>query len=238
MAISSFTIGVHGNILSVGFKSVENGNSLGLEEAREITRLLREYGPSKGFKGLVFHSDHPRIFCSGGRLNDYASQRQRLAGLKVNREITRHLENLKKWPGIKLALVNGDCFGGGMELLSSFDFCWATPDVLMGFWQRRIGLTTGWGGGQRMATKIGEQTVRRLLISGEQISAPQALRLGLIEKIVLKENIVAEGIQWLRAGINISPVIPTDWTASNEAKYFSKLWWNPFHRQVLERWKR
>lgn len=232
---SSFRDYIENGVLILEFHSPRTGNSLGLEEARELSRLLKK---NKSAKGLILRSAHPRLFCAGGRLSDYAALKKKSEGLRINREIARHLDGLALWPGLKLAVVNGDCYGGGMEWLASFDFRWGASDALFGFWQRRIGLTTGWGGGARWARFVPEDRLKSLLLSSDVFSAGEALRLGLMDRVVRREKIFADALDWMSAACDRNEVRPTSWTARTEGSVFNRLWWSELHRDSLRRWRK
>lgn len=232
--MSSFRAELHGEILVLHFSAPGAGNSFALEDARELTALLKQH---RNARAVVVLSGTPRLFCSGGRLSDYARLKQKAQGLKINGEITKHLESFAKWPGLKMALVNGDCYGGGMEWLGCFDFRWCVPSVLFSFWQRRIGLTPGWGGGKRWARILGEGMVRAQLLAADVFGCEEALRRGVVDRVVLEEKILAEALEWLERVLKRSDVLPVNWTAAGEKKMFADLWWSEAHRKVLKRWE-
>lgn len=219
----------------IGFHVAQSANALSLAAARELSQL------QKSLKGsslpVVFVSDHPSVFCSGGNLSDYKSLKGKAPGLKVNREIARHLDSFQSWPVPKLAVIEGDVLGGGMEWLSRFDFRWSAPSAVFSFWQRRIGLSTGWGGGKFWAEKIGEDRLRRLLIEARLISAAEALSIGVIDRLVISWNLDQEINDWAKRMCDPSVQSVLKWSAKKEASIFSKLWMGPVHRRALERWK-
>lgn len=232
--MASFSIELKNEILFLDFYSPRAGNSLGLSDAEEISVALKR---NKKARALVVHSSHERIFCSGGKLSDYAKMRDKKSGLAVNRKITAHLDFLAKWPGAKLALVNGDCYGGGMEWISSFDFRWTVPHALFCFWQRRIGLPPGWGGGRRWSELIGEKQLQQLLLSADVISSGQALHYGLVDRIVPSAHLFFEAGEWLQRVLDRGTYLPTRWSVKSAQRDFAKEWHSPQHRTVLENWK-
>jgi enoyl-CoA hydratase/carnithine racemase len=180
--MKAFKATEHENFLKVDFFVPRTANALSLEAARELRALQKQFSKIK--KPVIVSSVHPRVFCSGGNLTDYKKLKGKAPGLKVNREIASILNAFAAWPVPKLALIDGDVLGGGMEWLARFDFRWASPNAYFVFWQKRIGLSPGWGGGRAWAAKIGEDNVRRLLLEGQILSAGKAVRESLIDRIV------------------------------------------------------
>ena len=135
--------------------------------------------------------------------------------------------------------MDGPCFGGGVELISCFDYVITTAGSLFGLWQRRVGLTFGWGGEERLVRRLGQGNVNRWLISGETVSAYRALEVGLVDKICLKSSAQKEAnlfiAKALRYGIENFSLIKT--SEASQAENFSKLWLEGRHREILEKFK-
>jgi enoyl-CoA hydratase len=83
-----------------------------------------------------------------------------------------------------IAAVNGFALGGGTELALACDFIYASEKARFGQPEVSLGLMPGFGGTQRLARRIGPGRARELVYSGEQITAEQALSLGLVNAIV------------------------------------------------------
>lgn len=230
-----FKIVERDSFLQADFFIPESANALSLEAARELGAVVRKYKSWR--RPVVVSSVHPSVFCSGGNLSDYARLKGREPGLRVNREITKHLDAFAAWPVVKLAVVEGDVLGGGMEWLARFDFRWSVPNAFFAFWQRRIGLSSGWGGGRVWAARVGEARVRQLLLEGRLLSAGEALRLGLVDRVVSSWKIREEAERWA-AGLSGGAVgALTGWKAASESKVFSSLWMGSEHKAVLDQWK-
>lgn len=231
-----FKINEHPSYLHLDFLVPASSNALSLDVARELIGVRKKFAKWRG--AVVVSSAHASMFCSGGNLSDYKKLKTRDAGLKVNREITRCLDAFGAWPVVKLAVVEGDVLGGGMEWLARFDYRWCTPQVLLSFWQKRIGLSSGWGGGRAWADKIGEEQMRRLLLEARIVNASAALQFGLVDRVVSPWKIREEAAAWctgFKDPVNTSLL---KWSASSESKTFSSLWLNETHKSVLQKWKR
>lgn len=221
--------------LNIDFFIPGAANALSLEAARELRKLQKSYGKWK--KPVIVSSVHPRVFCSGGNLSDYKKLKGKPPGLKVNREIQSVLDGFGNWAVPKLAVVEGDVLGGGMEWLARFDFRWSTPNAFFAFWQRRIGLSTGWGGGKAWSRIIGEEKVRKLLLEARVLSAGEALRHGLTDQIFCSWKIAEEASRWAARMSGDSANVTVKWSAAGEARSFSSLWMAREHAVTLKNWK-
>lgn len=220
--------------LHLDFSASASGNALSLDVARELGAIQKKY--KKSTRPVVVSSQHRSLFCSGGNLSDYKKLKGKAAGLKINREIQKHLDEFGAWPVVKLAVIEGDVLGGGMEWLARFDFRWSTPHALFSFWQRRIGLSPGWGGGKAWARIIGEAKTRELLLEAELLSATEARRLGLIGRILSSWKIRESVVEWTASIDTESAQKLLSWKSNKENHLFSGRWMSDEHKAVLKKW--
>ena len=149
-----------------------------------------------------------------------------------------HLDHFYKLPVPKLALVTGDCYGGGVELISCCQWIYASPEVLFGLWQRKIGLSFGWGGYERLKGKMSQSSVTAWLLEGETKSAERCHQIGLVDKIIMTHKFSEEVADWVRRQSRLyekSFKTIYENLDINEAKTFESLWWSEYHRQELKK---
>lgn len=230
------------NALVVHFDNPQTSNAFGLEEANEFQKLAL-HAVQKKLSGFILTSDLP-VFCSGGHLKNYAKLKKS-EGLKVNKTICKILDQFQHLPIQTFALVTGDCFGGGIEVLSAFDSIYCTPNVYLGMWQRKIGLTWGWGGANRLKYRIPKKQLLKMLLEARTISAYEAQDMGLVDKIYPKELLTMKALESLKASsqlpsesfesakkLNLSKLSP-----KAESELFAKIWFNKSHQKVLSKFK-
>lgn len=234
--MSAFRIYENPTHLELEFCLVDSGNAMSLVAARELSKIVKSYRQWKS--PVVVTSGHPTLFCSGGNLTDYSNLKNRAAGLKINREITKCLQSFGAWPVVKLAVIEGDVLGGGMEWLGHYDFRWSTNSVFLTFWQRRIGLSPGWGGGTQWSQILGDSQTLKLLLEASLISAPRALDLGLVDRVLSASRIRDAIAPWCEQlkGESMNAII--NWSPLRERQIFEKLWLGPEHLAALARWRK
>ncbi|MEZ4872938.1 MAG: enoyl-CoA hydratase/isomerase family protein [Bdellovibrionales bacterium] len=185
--------------LVVTLDSPESGNAFSEEEISGIEEVFERY---KGnYKGIIFKSEGRRFFCSGGNLKKYRKM-NRKQGLKANRVIRSYLRTLDLLKIPTVAIVDGDCYGGGLELLSVFDHVIATPQSFFGFWQRKISLTFGWEG--RLKQRMAEQALRSCSLGARTLPASTALRLGLVDEVAPRSFAMERALHWLNQQSRLS----------------------------------
>ncbi len=224
-------------VLEAVFSNSESRNTLSLKVALELKELVNRARDSDGL--LVRAEGH--VFCAGGNIKDHIAI-GKAASLKGNREITSICEGLSKLAVPTIAIVEGDVLGGGVEFLSCFDIVFATPHVAIGFWQRRLGLVYGWGGGARLERRLGRQAVSRLAIQARAMTGREAFELGLVDRVVAQWQIRAEGIAELLRVASMPRKSVAVLKASAQRKGsgpesragFEKLWFGDDHKDRMK----
>lgn len=220
-------------VLEAVFSNADSRNALSLEAARELNDLVKH---ACSYDGLLIRAEG-RVFCAGGNIKDHIAM-GKAASLKGNREIALACESLSKLAIPTIAIVEGDVLGGGVEFLSCFDIVLATPHVAIGFWQRRLGLVYGWGGGARLERRLGRHAVSRLAIQARAMTGREAYEIGLVDRVVAPWQIREEGLAEL-IRVAVLPKEPVGTfkansqrsTASPESRAgFEKLWFGDEHQ--------
>jgi len=99
------------------------------------------------------------------------------------------------FPAPVYAAIAGYCMGGGLDLALACHHRVATPHAIFGHRGAALGLITGWGGTQRLPRLIGKARALEMFVAAERVSAPQALRMGLIDAIA--DDPLAEALRRL-----------------------------------------
>jgi enoyl-CoA hydratase len=108
------------------------------------------------------------------------------------------LERLENLPFPVIAAVNGYALGGGCELAMSCDFRIASKTAKFGQPEMSLGLIPGYAGTQRLTKIAGLGNALYLILTGETITAEDALRIGLVQKVTEPENLIDETMNLAR----------------------------------------
>ncbi len=105
------------------------------------------------------------------------------AARRFSRDGQEVFESIGKLPMLTVALVDGDCFGGALDLAMSFDLRFATPRSRFSHPGARLGIVTGFGGTSRWRRIVGRSAVNALMLGNHILSAEEALSIGLVDRV-------------------------------------------------------
>jgi enoyl-CoA hydratase len=123
--------------------------------------------------------------------------------LKKNKERSHRIENFIR-PVI--CAINGFCLGGGLELAMCCDIRIAAAHAKLGQPEINLGVIPGSGGTQRLTRLVGEGIAKELILTGQFIDAEEAWRIGLVNKVVPKENLMEEAMEMARLLLSKPPL--------------------------------
>ena len=157
-----------------------------------ITELLRAFDEVKQSPARVLIlTGAGKAFCSGMDLEDLKSLIGRSAeqSMQDSRTMASVFRSLYEFPKPTIAAVNGAAIAGGTGLALLCDFTLAVPEAKFGYTEVRIGFVPGIVS-TFLLRQVGEKIARDLLLTGRIFDAEEALRLGLITRIVPQEELV------------------------------------------------
>ncbi len=175
-------------------------NTLSRVVLTELAKLIAQLERRTDLRGLLFKSGKPGQFIAGADLNElgalaYSPREHVDQAIDFGHELFNRVSRL---PFPTVALIDGNCMGGGTELVLSMDERIAsnTSETKIACPETKIGLIPAWGGTQRFPRLIGLNAIE-LVCGGEPVSAKKALELGLIFDAVPVDRLLEEGCRWI-----------------------------------------
>ena len=159
---------------------------------QEMDQLIAAIGPRDDIKVLIITGEG-KAFAAGADIAEMVGKTQDQATefSKVGQRTFRNLELLSK-PVI--AAVNGFALGGGCELALACDFRIASSKAKFGQPEVNLGVIPGYAATQRLPRLIGLGNALFLLLTGEIVGAEEALRVGLVQKIVEPDGLMPAAV--------------------------------------------
>ncbi|RKX69991.1 crotonase [candidate division WOR-3 bacterium] len=122
---------------------------------------------------------------------------------RTGQRLTAKLENMEK---VTIAAINGYAFGGGCELAMACDLRIASDKMKIGQPELKLGIIPGWAGTQRLSRLIGVAKAKELIFTGEPIDAEEALRIGLVNRVVPHDSLLEEAKKLARKILEVGPI--------------------------------
>jgi 3-hydroxypropionyl-coenzyme A dehydratase len=158
-------------------------NALNKEIMTELSQAIDIVSTDDGIKVIVITGTGERSFCAGADIRYVVNvdpiEAERYA--TFIHTLLNKIENLQK-PVI--AAINGYALGGGCELALACDIRIASSNAKIGQTEVTIGIPPGWGGTQRLLRIVGTAKAKELIYTGKMITAEEAARIGLVNKVV------------------------------------------------------
>jgi enoyl-CoA hydratase len=180
-------------------------NALNDRTMSELDAAFQGLGEDRDVRGVILTGAGEKAFVAGADIGELSAQtpvegRQR--SLRGQAVLDR-IENLGK-PVI--AAVNGFALGGGCELALACHVRLAAEGARLGTPEVKLGIMCGYAGSQRLPRLIGKGRALELLLTGEMVDAQEALRIGLVNRVVPKEHLLPEAEAMLRKMLANGPV--------------------------------
>ncbi len=159
-------------------------NALNTKQLAELSFALLELERLADVRAIIVTGAGEKAFAAGADISELNALPGAIAGAdqaRMGQSITRQIERLRT-PVIMA--VNGFALGGGCEIAMSGDIRIASENAKFGQPEVSLGLMPGYGGSQRTTRLVGKGMAMLLCLTGEMIDAHEALRTGLVEKVV------------------------------------------------------
>ncbi|MCG9608358.1 fatty acid oxidation complex subunit alpha FadJ [Vibrio harveyi] len=182
----------------------EKMNTLQAAFADEMKEIFAQLKDTSGVKGMIIHSLKPDNFVAGADVRmleacTTASEAEALA--KQGQELFQQLSDL---PYPVVAAIHGPCLGGGLELALACDYrvCTDSDKTRLGLPEVQLGLLPGSGGTQRLPRLIGLLPSLDLILTGKQLRAKKAKKLGVVDACVPETILLDVAKQLIEKGKN------------------------------------
>lgn len=181
--------------------TLENGatNSMSLAMARELDRQLEQAAGEKAIGAVIVTGNGTRAFCAGSDIGELRAMYESGAGpAELLRAENAAFDRLAGLDIPTIAAVNGVAVGGGVELAVCCDIVLAEQDAAFSLPEIRLGVFPGIGGTVRIPRRVGQGRAMELMLTGREISAEEAHRIGLADRLAPRDAVLTEAIKLAR----------------------------------------
>lgn len=187
----------------VALVRIENGkvNALSTEVLRQLEGAAQALIDSP--PGAVVVTGNERAFAAGADISEFEGPDEARA---IGAAFTRALTKVAEIPRVVIAAVGGVALGGGCELALACDLRLVSETARFGQPEILLGIIPGGGGTQRLARLVGPGRAKDLVLTGRQVGAEEAQRIGLVDRVVPAGEVEEAALAWA-AELAAGPVL-------------------------------
>ena len=180
-------------------------NALNVQTLGELEQAFAHLATAADVRGVILTGSGEKAFVAGADIAELATQTPVQGKLIARRgqAIFDAVENLGK-PVV--AAVNDFALGEGCELAMACHVRVASENARLGTPEVKLGLMCGYAGTQRLPRLVGKGRALEILLTGEMVDAQEALRIGLVNRVVPKDKLMAEAEGLLRKMLANAPL--------------------------------
>jgi enoyl-CoA hydratase len=194
MELENLLVAHEGPVATVTINRPQALNALNSRTVTELLELSTELEMDPGVRVIILTGAGEKAFVAGADIGEMAEMRPREA---------RHFAELggalmtaieasdKPW----IAAINGFALGGGCELALACDFIYAARGARLGQPEVGLGVIPGFGGTQRLMRRVGIAKAKEIIFTGDMWDADEALRIGLVDAVVERPELLARAKQ-------------------------------------------
>jgi enoyl-CoA hydratase len=191
MSYNNILFAVEESIATITFNRPKALNAMNNETMSELLDAATVCKNDKNIKVLILTGAGEKAFVAGADIAQMQDMRpiDVLSFMELGNETLRFIETMSK-PSI--AAVNGYALGGGAEISMACDVRFASENAVFGQPEITLGIMPGWCGTQRLPRLIGMGRAKELIMGGASIDAKRAYEIGLVNKVVPADQLMAE----------------------------------------------
>lgn len=185
---------VEGRIAEVRFDAPEKHNVLDRDGWHALADAMRAFSARSGLACVVLSGAGGRAFSAGSDISAFATQRDTPRDARVYSDaITGALHAIRSCPHPTLAVIEGLCIGGGLEIAACCDLRICEASSRFGAPITRLGLTMSYDELKPLMALLGQGHLLDILLSGDLIPSSRALSIGLVNRVVPDGDVIAQG---------------------------------------------
>ena len=204
MSFDYVTLTVNDRIATLTVNRPDKLNALNDATVAELDQAIDQVRLRDDIAGVIV-TGAMRAFVAGADISELSRQLP-LDAKQRARHGQRVFDKFEECPKPVIAAVNGFALGGGCELAMACHIRIASEAAKFGQPEVKLGIGPGYGGTQRLPRLVGRGRALQLLLTGEMIDAQEALRIGLVNKVVPQTELLASAHAMMRQILANAPL--------------------------------
>ncbi len=195
----------HGHVVWVTLDRPDVRNALSRALNLKLQDLAAEIDHREDLHVVLLTGAGDKAFCAGADLKERRGVPAALSASYINAIAGA----INAWGRIRkptVCVMNGSAYGGGLELAMACDFRICVEGAEVGLTEVRLGIMPGAGGTQRLPRLVGEARAKELILLGRRIGAARALEIGLVNRVVPRDQLRAAADELIAELAGCSPL--------------------------------
>ncbi|MGB9886016.1 MAG: enoyl-CoA hydratase-related protein [Moorellales bacterium] len=180
-------------------------NALSAQVFEDLEAILDELYRRRDVGAVIITGAGERAFVAGADVTQFPYL-DGVSGAEFSRRGQRVFDKVEDLPVVSIAAVNGAALGGGCELALVCDLRVAAENAVFGQPEVNLGVMPGYGGTQRLPRLLGAGLAKELIFTGDPITAQEAYRIGLVNRVAPRGQAVEEARNLARKILSRAPI--------------------------------
>jgi enoyl-CoA hydratase len=180
-------------------------NAMNVPMRRELVDCFTRLVDDDGVRVIVVTGAGERAFSAGADIREFV-EAQSPTAFRQTRQRLEFRQVMDRCPQPIIAAIRGYALGGGLELALACDIRIAGDDATLGLTEVNLAIIPGGGGTQRLPRLVGRGKALELILTGARISAAEAYRLGIVERLVPAREVTTQALELARTLAQKAPV--------------------------------
>ena len=183
----------------VTFNNPEKRNAMSIEMWEGLGAALSELRDDENVRVVILTGAGDKAFMSGADISQFEKNRSDArANEEYNRKSDAQRALLANYPKPTMACIRGFCLGGGMQVAMLTDIRFAAEDSQFGIPAAKLGIAYGFEGLRHLVSLVGPSWARLILYTGMRIDSAEALRIGLVDRVMANDKLLDETLEVAR----------------------------------------
>jgi len=192
---------------TVTFNNPEKRNAMSLDMWEGLGSALTELRDDPAVRVVILVGAGDKAFVSGADISQFEQTRHNAeASEEYSRRSAAQRALLADYPKPTIACIRGFCLGGGMQVAMMSDIRIASDNSQFGIPAARLGIAYGYDGLKHLVSLVGPSWARLLMYTGMRIDAAEALRIGLVDRVVADAELGSATLEIARSISNNAPL--------------------------------
>ena len=201
---NTIKVEIFDEIAMVKFNRPKALNALNIEMSGELADLFNELANDKNVRGIILTGEG-RAFMAGADISEMKNW-DTAGGREFARFSNYAFSKVSDIDKPTICAINGFALGGGLELSLCCDWRIASENAVMAAPEVGLGIIPSGGGTQRLPRLIGSGRAKELIFTGRKISAAEAERIGIVNKVVPDEHLIDEAVGSMKEALANSSI--------------------------------